>query len=71
MYTDCDRDEPNNTDCPDNNISYEPATKYTPVLVAQAPISVDEPTFRHVIRRSLLCLTPGLLRALTRLSEAL
>jgi hypothetical protein len=47
MYTDCDRDEPNNTDCPDNDISYDPAIKYTPALVAQAPISLDELTFRQ------------------------
>ena len=55
MYTDCDRDEPNNTDRPDNDISYEPAMKYASVLVAQASITVDDLTFRHVIRRSLLC----------------
>ena len=55
MYTDCNRDEPNNTDRPDNDISYEPAMKYASVLVAQASITVDDLTFRHVIRRSLLC----------------
>jgi hypothetical protein len=28
--------------------------KYAPILIAQAPITFDELTFRHVIRRSLL-----------------
>jgi len=50
----CDRDESNNTDRPDNDISYDPAMIYAPVLVAQAPICVHEITRRHAMRQSLL-----------------
>jgi hypothetical protein len=72
MYTDCDRDEPNNTDRSDNDISYKPTMKYAPVLIAQAPITFDELTFCHVIRRSLLCwVKSGSLCAPVRLSEGL